>query len=33
MDLVYTVSKSYKHSFHTLDIMIMEAPKIDNGNI
>ena len=33
MDLVYTVCGPYKHSFHTLDILIMETPKIDNGNI
>lgn len=33
MDLVYTVCGPYKQSFHTLDIMIMEAPKMDNGNI
>lgn len=32
-DLVYTVYGPYKHSFHTLDILIMETPKIDNGNI
>lgn len=32
-DLVYTVCGPYKHSFHTLDILIMETPKMDNGNI
>lgn len=33
MDFVYTVCGPYKHSFHTLDILIMETPKMDNGNI